>query len=120
MATRFLYLVTRGRKSGQPRKIEIWFVEHGGRYYVVAENRERAQWVQNLVAHDAVELSVGTREDEGADVPRTTANARIVDPTREPELAASVRTKMDDKYGWSDGLIVELARRALSARASGA
>ncbi|HEX2676115.1 MAG TPA: nitroreductase/quinone reductase family protein, partial [Polyangiales bacterium] len=66
----FLYLETRGRKSGQPRKIEIWFVEHAGRYYLCAEMRERAQWVQNVRAHAAVTFSVGTRGDEGARVPK--------------------------------------------------
>ena len=108
MASHFLYLVTRGRKSGLPRKIEIWFVQVEERFYIVAENRERAQWVQNLVAHDAVELSVGTREHESAGTPRTRAQARIVDPAQEPQLAAKVRTQMDAKYDWSDGLIVEL------------
>ncbi len=113
MASHFLYLVTRGRKSGLPRRIEIWFVQVEERYYIVAENRERAQWVQNLVAHDVVELSVGTRENESAGVPRTRAHARIVDPAQEPELAAKVRALMDAKYDWSDGLIVELTPNPL-------
>jgi deazaflavin-dependent oxidoreductase (nitroreductase family) len=115
-ASHFLYLVTRGRRSGQPRKIEIWFVQLEERYYVVAENRERAQWVQNLLAHDMVELSVGTRENEGAGTPRTPAQARTVDPTQEPELTAKVRALMDAKYDWSDGLIVELTPSPARAR----
>ena len=48
---RFLYLTTTGRVSGLPRTIEIWFVEDAGRYYVVAERREEAQWVKNI-EHD--------------------------------------------------------------------
>ena len=109
MASGFLYLVTRGRKSGLPRKIEIWFVELDGRYYLVSEQRERAQWVKNLLAHDSVELSVGRRADEGSELPSTPARARVLDPALEPELAARVRALMDAKYDWSDGLIVELA-----------
>jgi hypothetical protein len=27
---------------------------------------------------------------------------------REPELVAAVASRMDNKYGWSDGLIVEI------------
>ena len=34
MPERFLYLTTIGRVSGQPRTIEIWFVEHDGAFYV--------------------------------------------------------------------------------------
>jgi hypothetical protein len=33
----FLYLTTAGRISGQPREIEIWFTERGGRFYLIAE-----------------------------------------------------------------------------------
>jgi hypothetical protein len=31
----------------QPRQIEIWFTEHGGRFYLIAE-RESANWVRNI------------------------------------------------------------------------
>ena len=30
----FLYLTTTGRRSGQPREIEIWFTSRDGRYYL--------------------------------------------------------------------------------------
>jgi hypothetical protein len=32
-----------------------------------------------------------------------------VESADEPDLAARVSALMDEKYGWSDGLIVELA-----------
>jgi deazaflavin-dependent oxidoreductase (nitroreductase family) len=107
----FLYLTTHGRKSGQPRTIEIWFVERAGRYYLVAENRERAQWVQNLLAQPAVELSVGARGDEGRVLARTPGTARVLDVGADAELVAAVRALMDAKYDWSEGVIVELAPR---------
>lgn len=103
-AERFLYLTTTGRVSGLPRTIEIWFVEHAGRHYVVAENRERAQWVKNIEHDPAVHFRVGTRGDAGPDAP---AQARVV---REAELVAAVAALMNAKYGWSDGLVVEIAR----------
>jgi deazaflavin-dependent oxidoreductase (nitroreductase family) len=98
----FLYLTTTGRVSGQPRTIEIWFVERAGRYYVVAEHREAAQWVQNLERNPAVRFRVGARDEEGPTAP---ARARIV---REPDLVAAVASLMMEKYGWSDGLVVEI------------
>lgn len=108
-ADRFLYLETRGRKTGLPRQIEIWWVAHAGRYYLIAETRERAQWVKNLRADPAVAFSVGTRKDREAALPRTRGQARTLDETLDRALAAEVRGLMDAKYGWSDGLIVELA-----------
>lgn len=101
---RFLYLTTTGRVSGLPRTIEIWFVEHAGCYYVVAERRERAQWVQNIERDPAVHFHVG-RRDEAA--PTEPAKARIA---REAELVATVAALMKEKYGWSDGLVIEIRR----------
>jgi len=98
----FLYLTTRGRVSGLPRTIEIWFVEHAGCYYVVAERREEAQWVKNIQHDPAVRFRIGTRDEAGADA---LATARVV---RETLLIAEVASRMDAKYGWSDGLIVEI------------
>jgi deazaflavin-dependent oxidoreductase (nitroreductase family) len=108
MSEAFLYLTTRGRVSGLPRQIEIWFVEHEGRYYIVAEGREQAGWVKNLKASPAVTFSVGPREAPASVVPPTPAEARAIDRAAFPELAAAVAKAMDVKYGWSDGLIVEI------------
>lgn len=99
---RFLYLTTTGRISGLPRTIEIWFVEHAGAYYVVAERREKAQWVQNIERDGTVRFRVGTREERGVDA---AATARVV---REAEVVAAVARLMDKKYGWSDGLVVQV------------
>ena len=109
MAEHFLYLTTTGRKTGLPRQIEIWFVALEGRYYLVSERRLEANWVKNLMRDPAVWLSVGPRGDEEAGIPSTAARARVVDHDGEPDLVASVSALMDDKYGWSDGQIVELA-----------
>jgi deazaflavin-dependent oxidoreductase (nitroreductase family) len=103
MSERFLYLTTTGRTSGLPRTIEIWFVQRGDRYYVVAERREHAQWVRNLQRDPAVTFRVGTREEQGAP---SRAMARVV---REDDLVAAVASLMDAKYGWSDGLVIEIA-----------
>ena len=110
-AESFLYLVTRGRKSGVPREIEIWFVAHESRYYLVAETRERAGWVKNLRAHAEVAFSLGTRRDKQRDARSTPARARVVDEG-ETQLLVQVRALMDAKYGWSDGLVVEIAPRS--------
>jgi deazaflavin-dependent oxidoreductase (nitroreductase family) len=103
-------LTTTGRVSGLPRTIEIWFVERAGRYYVVAERRHEAQWVKNIERNPAVRFRVGTRDDGGEDAPAT---ARVV---RETDPIAAVAALMDAKYGWSDGLVVEIAGAEPSRR----
>lgn len=95
----YLYLTTTGRVTGQPREIEIWFAEHGGRFYLIAE-RESANWVRNIRSQPQVKVRVGGAEFN--------AIARIVRDEPEPRLAATVKALFDAKYGWSDGLIAEL------------
>ncbi len=102
---KYLYLTTVGRRSGRPRRIEIWFTRHEGRYYLVAEHGRRARWVQNLLADPAVRARVGARGFR--------ARARVVDHRAERALVGAVRRRSEAKYGWGDGLVVELqpARR---------
>jgi deazaflavin-dependent oxidoreductase (nitroreductase family) len=95
-----LCLTTTGRITGQPREIEVWFTEHGGHFYLVAE-RESANWVRNIQSQPQVKARVGDAE--------FTAIARIVRNDREPQLSATVKALFDAKYGWSHGLVVEIA-----------
>jgi deazaflavin-dependent oxidoreductase (nitroreductase family) len=97
----YLYLTTTGRRTGQPREIEIWFTVRNGRYYLVAEHRERAQWVQNVIAEPRVGWRVGDARLRG--------RARVVDPAAEATLTGAVQALSVAKYGWGDGLVVELA-----------
>ena len=98
----YLYLITTGRRSGLPREIEIWFITRDGVYYLVAERGERAAWVRNIRADPRVRVRIDDQTHE--------ARARVVDVSQEPELVSAVRRLSEDKYGWGDGLIVEIAR----------
>jgi len=100
--SQYLYLTTTGRLTGQPRQIEIWFTRLGDRHYLIAEHRARAQWVRNLVADPAVRVRVGRATFR--------ARARVVNARLEPRLARAVRKLSEKKYGWGDGLVVELTR----------
>jgi len=96
----FLYLTTTGRRTGFPREIEIWFTERNGRFYLIAEHRDRAHWVLNIRADSRVQVRVGDR--------RFTGTAGVVEDELEPDLAREVKALSHAKYGWSDGLIVEI------------
>lgn len=93
----YLYLTTTGRRSGLPREAELWFTQRAGRYYVIAEDRERAHWVRNILADARVGWRVGERTFTG--------RGRIVDG----RLGIVVQALSAEKYGWGDGLVVELA-----------
>jgi deazaflavin-dependent oxidoreductase (nitroreductase family) len=93
-------LTTLGWKSGKEHRIEIWFVEHNKRYYIISERLDSAHWVQNIKHNPAVSFSIDNRIFKGS--------ARIVDQEKEAALSAEVLKLMDIKYIWSQGLIVEL------------
>jgi deazaflavin-dependent oxidoreductase (nitroreductase family) len=98
--SQFLYLTTTGRISGRPREIEIWFVQFDGRYYILAEHFHRTQWVKNIIHNSRVRFRVDDRELE--------ATARVLDETRDKTEWQLARRLEQEKYGWSDGLVVEL------------
>ncbi len=102
----FLYLTTTGRRTGQSREIEIWFTEHEERYYVIAEHLEETHWVRNLRADPRVRVRLG---DTGFD-----ARARVIDAGLEPGVTKTIQELSEKKYGWGDGLVVEISRRTLS------
>src|SRR5918995_2819853 len=100
--SQFLYLNTSGWKTGREHKIEIWFVEYNGRYYIISERKDNAHWVRNIIHNSKVSFSIDNTTFEGS--------AQIVNREKESELAAEVSKLMNTKYGWIEGMIIELIR----------
>src|SRR5690348_7784477 len=96
---KYLYLTTRGRKTGLPREIEIWFTYHDGRFCLIAEYAT-SNWIQNLTAHPEAQMRVGGES--------FAVRARTVSPNTEPELHSTICDLSRKKYGWGDGSVVEL------------
>jgi deazaflavin-dependent oxidoreductase (nitroreductase family) len=96
----YVYITTKGRKTGLPRRIEIWFVSWNGSIYVLAEHGHRAQWVMNVVANARVGLELGGRTSE--------ATARVLDETSDAEAWKTAQELACKKYGWGEGLPVEI------------
>jgi deazaflavin-dependent oxidoreductase (nitroreductase family) len=96
----YLYLTTRGRKSGLPREIEIWFTYRDGRFYVIAEY-PTSKWLRNLQAHPDAQVRVGETN--------IAVRARPVSPETEPELHRAIADLSRQKYGWGEGTVVQLA-----------
>lgn len=96
----FLYLTTVGRQSGAPREIEIWYTRVGAAYYLIAEQRAEANWVKNIQHHARINFRVGAR--------RLAGTGRVLDERADAALWQAAAARFAQKYGWNDGLIVEL------------
>ncbi len=99
--SQFLYLTTKGWKTGKLHEIEIWFVEQDKKYYVLSEHKKKAHWVQNILHDSKILFKVNSKTLNG--------NGRIIEDSEEKDLILGISAMMDRKYGWSDGLIVELS-----------
>jgi deazaflavin-dependent oxidoreductase (nitroreductase family) len=96
-----LRLTTRGRKSGQPRTVTIWFVADGPRRVRVQHVSPRpAQWYRNLVAHPEVTVDFGAGPIPARATP-------ITDPAEIRQVLAAIRRRY-----WTAPLIQWLGRRA--------
>ncbi len=85
-----MYLTTIGWKSRKQHKIEIWFVEHKERYYIMSELEKKAHWVQNIIHNPRISFTINDR--------MFTGTAQIVEQDKEPELTGSF--KVDEYKIW--------------------
>lgn len=71
----FCYLTTRGRVTGDPHEIEIWFARDGETLYLLAGGGARSDWVRNLQTQPEATVRVGdvTSGARGRVVERGTA-----------------------------------------------
>lgn len=83
----FCYLTTRGRVSGTPHEIEIWFAVNDSTIYMLSGGGERSDWVKNILATPAVHVRVGPLELSG--------RGRTVE---DPDEDAWARTALFEKY----------------------
>ena len=90
----FAYLTTVGRVSGEPHRIEIWFVVIEGSAWVLSGGRDRSDWVQNLIAEPHLEIEIGPH--------RWRAVARV-----HPEAGEhAARQRLAQRYqGWEPGCV---------------
>ena len=50
-------LTTIGRKTGQPRTVELRFIYQNGCFYASSSRVQGKHWCQNMLKHPAVELT---------------------------------------------------------------
>ncbi|HRK91048.1 MAG TPA: nitroreductase family deazaflavin-dependent oxidoreductase [Anaerolineales bacterium] len=99
----YCYLTTRGRVTGNPHEIEIWFVVHENTIYLMSGGGAKSDWVKNLLKEPQAMFRIA-----GQTFP---ALARV-QQEKDEEV---IRNKMADKYKEreADGSLSDWARTAL-------
>ena len=94
-------ITTRGRKTGEERRIEIWFHNVDGRIFISGTPGKR-DWYANLVAHP--EFTFHLKQSTQASLP---AHATpITDPVQRREIMAKIVRKVghtQDLDKWVQG-----------------
>lgn len=104
----YCYLTTRGRVTGKPHEIEIWFVVHEDALYIMSGNMEKSDWVKNLLKDPHVSICIA-----GQTFP---VLAALLD---NKTLESIVRMKMATKYNEKEGSeLSEWAKTALVVKFS--
>ena len=100
----FCYLTTRGRVTGRPHEIEIWFslIPQTRTLYMLSGGGDRADWVKNLRRVPAVTIRIAGEDLKG--------EARPVEDAEEDGLA---RRLLVEKYERGPGSLSDWRRRAL-------
>lgn len=100
----YCYLTTKGRVTGRPHRIEIWFGASGNSLYLLSGGGEKSDWVKNLKADPAVTVRLARQTFK--------ATARVVKNNKEDETARHLLAAK--YYRWSEGKTLnEWARTAL-------
>ena len=87
----FCYLTTKGRVSGRPHTIEIWYALHGQTLYMLSDGLDKADWVKNILAEPDVTVKIKNQVFTG--------QSHIVKESAEDALA---RQRIAEKYPSTD------------------
>lgn len=100
----YCYMTTRGRVSGRPHEIEIWFVVQDTSIYLLSGGGDKSDWVKNLLKDPNVTVRIAKHIFTGSG-----------HPAEDQADDSPVRYLMAEKYQeWENGrTLSEWARTAL-------
>lgn len=89
---RVIDITTIGRKTGEPRRIEIWFHRLDDRYYITGTPGPARDWYANLVANPGFTFHL--KESASADLP---AAARpITEPAERRQVLDGILARLTE------------------------
>jgi deazaflavin-dependent oxidoreductase (nitroreductase family) len=104
---RTIDITTTGRKTGRPRKTEIWFYNIDGRLYICGPGGQR-DWYANILAHP--DITFHFKESAIADLPATALP--ITDPQQRRQVFKAILKILDQPQDLDDwtrsGPLVEI------------
>jgi deazaflavin-dependent oxidoreductase (nitroreductase family) len=104
----YCYLTTRGRVTGKPHEIEIWFVVHENALYLMSGGGTNSDWVKNLLKEPNVSIRIAGQ-----------TFAALASILKDTMVESEVRMKMATKYNEMEGRgLSEWARTALVVKFS--
>ncbi len=86
---KFVFLTTKGRRSGKEHVVELWFALSNGKIYLSHEGKH-TDWIKNLLKYSNVKMKIG-KED-------LTGEGKIA-PMGSPEREAGMRALYGKYYG---------------------
>ena len=92
---RVIDITTTGRKSGQPRRIEIWFHNLDGRLYITGVPNSPRGWYANLLAEP--EFTFHLKDSVQADLPATAT--AIVEEAQRRRILTGILEKISADLG---------------------
>ncbi|HXH11937.1 MAG TPA: nitroreductase family deazaflavin-dependent oxidoreductase [Alphaproteobacteria bacterium] len=102
---RTIDITTKGRKTGQPRRTEIWFHNVDGQLYITGTPGRR-DWYANLLTHP--EFTFHLKQSVRADLPARATP--ILDQARRREIFSAIHRKLGgsrDLDAWVEGSPLE-------------
>ena len=95
------YLMTKGRRTGNPHEVEIWFGVVGDGLYLISGNGGTADWYRNALANPDVTVRI-----------KTETNAGVARPVTDEAKRLSVGELMGVKYPWDGDASISLTFEA--------
>ncbi len=95
------YVTTKGRRTGNPHEVEIWFGVVDDTLYLISGNGETADWYRNALANPDVTVRIGSDARTGV--------ARAVTEVGERR---SLGELMGAKYPWNGDASIGLTFEA--------
>jgi len=86
---KFIYLTTKGRKTGKTHVVELWFAIANDKIYLSHEG-EFTDWMKNLQKDGKVKVKIGSRNFDGT---------AIVTPAVSDAREAGKKSLYDKYYG---------------------
>jgi deazaflavin-dependent oxidoreductase (nitroreductase family) len=60
----FIYLTTKGRRTGRPHRVELWFAANAGKVYLSHEGDD-TDWMKNMKRNPEVNFQIGKENFSG-------------------------------------------------------